>query len=186
MGKFWAYLSIWWVEVSISGGYGPENMIPDSHTLFMWYSKLGASKNGYSMVRVPKTKTMGVKSRKGTFFENHHLTLLYLHRRRGGWGGQCFPKWPWQHSKTDVEQAKEHHWQREYIQTIINQKNWKLIHSNIRCARHWISRRAQRLHTSLRWTGKQDCHKYEQESTQSFITSDNIYNIHINELLNKL
>lgn len=53
----------------------------------------------------------------------------------------------------------------------------------------WITRRTQRLHTSLRWTGKQDCHKYEQESTQSFITSDNIYNIHniyINELLNEL
>lgn len=44
-------------------------MVPDSHTLFMWYSKLGTSKNVYSMVCVQKTKAMGVKSRKGTFFE---------------------------------------------------------------------------------------------------------------------
>ncbi len=61
----------WWVEwtssPSISGSYGPGDMVPDSHTLFMWYYKLGASKNGYSMVCVQKTKAMGVKSRKVTF-----------------------------------------------------------------------------------------------------------------------
>lgn len=125
---------------SFSGRYCPAYMVPDSHTLFMWYSKLGTSKNVYSMVCVQKTKAMGVKSRKGTFFErvkNHHLImLLYLHRRRGWWSGQCFPKWPREHSKTDVEQAKEHHWQSKYIQTIITQINWKQIsiHSNITTA----------------------------------------------------
>lgn len=81
-------------------------------------------------------KSHGCPVQKRNLKKHHLIMLLYLHRWRGWWSGQCFPKWPWEHYKTDVEQAKEHHWQRKHNYLYINQNNWKhmSINSNFRTA----------------------------------------------------
>ncbi len=94
-----------------------------------------ASKNGYFMCTYNKSQWVSSPEEE-LFWEPslNNATVPPQTERRVEW--TMFSKMTTRTFQTDVEQAKEHHWQREYIQIIINQNNWKqmLIHSNIRRA----------------------------------------------------